>query len=72
MEKNEVLFFDLIICNGRVINLVSGLDIVVDIGIKSKRIVLIEFDFEGKCIEEYDVIGCIVMLGLIDIYVYVY
>lgn len=72
MEKNEVLPFDLIIRNGRVINPASGLDIVADIGIKSKRIASIEPDLEGKCIEEYDATGCIVTPGLIDIHVHVY
>ena len=73
MEENKQgLPFDLIIRNGRVINPASGLDIIADVGIKSKRIASIEPDLEGKCIEEYDASGCLVTPGLIDIHVHVY
>ena len=73
MEENEEGSpFDLIIRNGRVINPASGLDIIADVGIKSKRIASIEPDLEGKCIEEYDANGSIVTPGLIDIHVHVY
>ena len=73
MEDNEeCLPFDLIIRNGRVINPASGLDLIADVGIKSKKIVSIEPDLKGKCFEEYDGTGCIVTAGLIDIHVHVY
>jgi len=73
MEENEEwLAFDLIIRNGRVISPANGLDIIADVGIKSKRIASIEPDLEGKCFEEFDATGCIVTPGLIDIHVHVY
>ena len=73
MEENEECWpFDLIIRNGRVIDPASGLDVIADVGIKSKRIASIEPDLEGKCFEEYDGTGCIVTPGLIDIHVHVY
>ena len=73
MQENEKrLPFDLIIRNGRVINPANGLNIIADVGIKSKRIASIEPDLEGKCFEEFDAAGCIVTPGLIDIHVHVY
>ena len=45
MEENEECMpFDLVIRNGRVINAASGLDIIADVGIRSKRIASIEPD----------------------------
>jgi len=73
MQENEkCLPFDLIIRKGRVINPANGLDIIADVGIKSKRIASIEPDLGGKCFEEFDASGCIVTPGLIDIHVHVY
>jgi len=68
-ENEECLLFDLIIRNGRAINPANGLDIIADVGIKSKRIASIEpdHDLEVKRIEEYDATGCIVTPGLIYI-----
>ena len=71
-EKGDCLPFDLIIRNGRVINPASGLDIIADVGIKSKRIASVEPNLEGKGFEEFDASGCIVTPGLIDIHVHVY
>ena len=72
MAQEECSSFDLIIRNGRVIDPARDLDIIADVGVKSKRIASVAPHLEGKVLEEFDASRCIVTPGLIDSHVHVY
>ena len=72
MSQLKCFPFDLIIRNGRVIDPARDLDIIADVGVKSKRITCVAPRLEGKCFEEFDASGCIVTAGLTDSHVHVY
>ncbi|KAJ7380790.1 hypothetical protein OS493_007172 [Desmophyllum pertusum] len=72
-RQEGCLSFDLIIRNGRVLDPASGLDIIADVGVKSRRISSVVPHLEGiSGLEEFDASGCIVTAGLIDSHVHVY